>query len=707
MMADNQDASPSIGEGKSGRGRSEKATASPQDQMASASAFSPASFAHPDDNVLPPRPLADKLVEAFFDRVHLNFHIFHRGSFQVQYESLWTNGRSDREMSLPESGWMCALFMVFVLGAQSLERDNLPEATAIQRQYLSIVIKEGLQRLILTATLTNVHALALLGLYQHNAGERNTAWMLLGHASRMSVALGMQRDSDNAHYDYITRNSRRMTWWTLYLFEQNLSFILGRPSATSTIDISAGHPDEGIIDGNDAPPGYLHNAVKLADIAARIKRFVASISPSYNDPRRLGDTTAMALQLDRLLLRWERNLPPHLQPSAPFATAKHSRTVQLLHAAHRHLRSVLGRPYLLCTINHDLVHRASYTGSETSFIPAVIRELAATSISAARTCMQVIAELAKHDRLEGELWYDFYYLHHASLVLCLPFLLDSDNARQSLDRATVSYALNLARQSRLAPTYRILINVSIQFATIVGIGPDDDPSRPSSPRRSAETLFNDTLQPSTNDDIDQNELISGWPSGVSYEGSQHSALPAGSGLLSSTTSAPGLSATTISFDPLGMHTDPDRSLADYRLRPEATHSWSLLPVLGNEAESQPLSLEQLLSIQPSSFLPDHSNNTRQQPGEVSFSDMFNFGYEQPAPPMQDRRESHSMWTGRNDGSSTGVTGDPGGQDSSSLGLGDLSWDFFGALGSNEMGDRDVGGSNDFSSAESGRWDGAW
>jgi len=58
---------------------------------------------------------------------------------------------------------MCALHGLYPW-CSITGRDNRPEAAAIRRRYLTAVVREGLQRVVLTATLANVHALALLGL---------------------------------------------------------------------------------------------------------------------------------------------------------------------------------------------------------------------------------------------------------------------------------------------------------------------------------------------------------------------------------------------------------------------------------------------------------------------------------------------------------------------------------------------------------------
>jgi proline utilization trans-activator len=693
MAAELEETSPSVRETFNAACRSDTDTIpSPQDRTTPRSILGSASGELRD--LLPPRRLADRLVDAFFDRVHLNFHLFDRSTFRVQYESLWSTGRiSGPGSTVPESGWTCVLYMVFVLGAQSLERDNLQEASAIQRQYLTIVVREGLQRVVLTATLANVHALALLGLYQHNAGERNTAWMLVGHASRMAIALGIQRDGENANFDYITRNTRRTTWWTLNLFEQNLSFILGRPSATSTIDVSALFPDDDFSNGGDTPHGFLQQAVKLGDISAQIKRFIASISTHFAAPYRLIETTDMANQLDQVLSRWELSLPQHLQSSAPFATPRHRRSVQLLHATCSHLRSVLGRPYLLCRINHQLDHRSAPFdfGDPSQTLAPAIEKLAQISLMGARRCMSVLADLADHGCLEGELWYDYYYIHHASLILSLPFLIDPHDSQHASDRAMISTALNLAKHSRLAPTYRILVNVSIQFADIVGIGPDDDPSRPPSPRRPVGQTLTELNQAARANNGRVNDNFSDWDSELQHTILENNlnAVGMGTGTISNPL-LPGLSsdhhATTISNNNSQFVSNP------------TANSWSLLPILNDVSESQPFSLEQLLSTHIPSLLPDNSYNAEQQLDEVLFTDMFNFGYEVPTGSAESRRQSGLGPPGIGQ-SGLGVSetqGEGSGRDTSGIGmnLGDFSWDFFGGnngFGTNETGDTRLDG----------------
>jgi hypothetical protein len=85
----------------------------------------------------------------------------------------------------------------------------------IQRHYLDLV-QSRMHQLLSAATLINVQALLLLQLYQHNCTERNSAFMLLGCASRMAMALGMHRGGTNqvGGFDTLEREVRKRVWWT-------------------------------------------------------------------------------------------------------------------------------------------------------------------------------------------------------------------------------------------------------------------------------------------------------------------------------------------------------------------------------------------------------------------------------------------------------------------------------------------------------------
>lgn len=446
--------------------------------------------------LVPPREISDKLVQAFFDRLHTNYILFHRGTFHTRYESIWQ--RSPIYRYEREPGWLCSLFMVFVFGAQLLEHEGLEDAAGLQRKFLRHV-RERFHHLALTANLPNVQALLLLQLYEHNAGERNTSWILLGQAARMSIALGMHREGTSHNFDAIERNTRRMVWFTLYSFEQFTSLQLGRPSTIKALEVNVHLPDESVLDGSDYPPDYINHASKLLDLTSKVRHFATAASPNCFDDVFLTSMVDSLTTISKELNTWYTRLPRHLRPEWSFISPRHLRAVLLLHANYHHIASVLTRPYLLAKVDHDIRHQAD-SGSNLPAVTASTVTLAQDCITSSVAVADMLHRLSSESLLEGLGWTDFYYLYHAMLALCLDFLgrphLSVANEWTVRDRsisANVSFMIEMCQTHQLGPTYRILSQVAIQLAYIVGLGGDDGMSRDESEHIEGKAISHDEM----------------------------------------------------------------------------------------------------------------------------------------------------------------------------------------------------------------------
>jgi proline utilization trans-activator len=426
-------------------------------------------------DLLPPRDQSDSLVRSFFDRVHPNYLLFHRGMFQVSYESLW-HTKAGQAVE-PELGWVCSLFMILVFGAQALEQKGLEEANKIQRRYLAMV-RDEYQHLAFTATLANVQALLLLQLHEFNAGERNTAWMLLGQAARMAIALGMHREGSHGTFDALERNTRRMVFWTMYMFDHKVSSILGRPLTLDPKEVNTKLLDEQIIDGGDYPPGYMSNAMALTLISSRVKTFMSTVYKKHLYEAELSPTCDKAAHILQELSAWKAQLPQHLHPGWQFIFPRQHRAVLLLHVYYNHIKCVVTRPYLLAKINRDIERQSLVESPGAVPVNAAIASLSQDCRFAAKEAADNIQQLASNRLLEGVLWLDFFYLQHAMLVMSLAFLgQPHDNEQESVmdaaHRTAVTSLIRLCQTTKLAPTYSILCRVAISFAHIVGIDTED------------------------------------------------------------------------------------------------------------------------------------------------------------------------------------------------------------------------------------------
>jgi proline utilization trans-activator len=419
------------------------------------------------EEFLPARNIADALVRAFFDRVHSNYPLFHRSMFQLRYEALWK--RKSEQLRELNPGWVCCLAAIFLFGAQVLERHDRDQSLLIQKRYLNLA-RSYFSRMIASTSLLNVQALMLLQLYEHQAGERNAAWMLLGCASRMAVALGMHRENTNSTFDPIERNTRKMVWWTLYQFELTLSIILGRPSSIDEAQITVQLPDEFMWDGGDSAPQYAEFKLKLSKIAIRGRHIMYSspLDLSTNAaPPPIGEAQRLLGELNG----WYAALPHHLRPESNMGHGILRRKILLLHIAYHHGRCLVTRPHLIYKVNIE-INNLRPESSQMSVVPDSVLELSRDGLHSAAEVGRYFEELARTNSVDGISWLDPYYAYHAVMVLALDSLAKSvnhvDPPEEVARKAATKSIVTCLRSTKLSPTYQLLAKVAEQFAAIVG-----------------------------------------------------------------------------------------------------------------------------------------------------------------------------------------------------------------------------------------------
>jgi hypothetical protein len=146
---------------------------------------------HPDGNynqntigdLLPSRSLADALVSAYFDNVHMYLPLFHRSIFQYQLGATYSR-QSELLKDCRDVGWLVCLAMVFAFGCEQLQEHDPEQANALKSKYLEFT-KTYFRKLLTSTSLANVQALMMLHLHHHTLGQKSTSWLLVGLAARM------------------------------------------------------------------------------------------------------------------------------------------------------------------------------------------------------------------------------------------------------------------------------------------------------------------------------------------------------------------------------------------------------------------------------------------------------------------------------------------------------------------------------------------
>lgn len=416
---------------------------------------------------LPGKATAETLVGWFFEHVHSNYPLFHRTIFAQRFDSMWTSNTHPDES---DPGWICVLCLVFVFGAQACDPFG-KQFGAIQKRYLRIV-RSYVDHLVSTTSLQNIQALMLLQLYYHNAGERNASWMYLGCAARMAIALGMHREGANVGFDALEQNIRKQIFWTVYVFERNLSIIFGRPSAFEEREITISFPEDAI-ESSIGVPGLTAVTVSLTRLAFRAKQEIYNASQVHKSDA--ADTvTALARRLLQDLQVWYNTLPAHLRVGRPASHAQQARAVLLLEIIFHHTRSLVTRPLLISRVNKqiDMVEQASTSERAYATMSEEALHMADQCVADAHQVVVLGLRLIKEGLFNGTSWLDVYYLYQSCFVVCfnfMPQLADfpepSEDAQRKSDVEDIYTAM---RNRPLAATFRTFTQVGSQFAALVG-----------------------------------------------------------------------------------------------------------------------------------------------------------------------------------------------------------------------------------------------
>jgi proline utilization trans-activator len=420
-------------------------------------------------SLLPSKEVTDTFVEAYFDRVHPNYLLFHRPTFQRRYESMWSQPHI--LMRDIEPGWICCIFMILVFGAQALEERDARQSMQIQRHYL-VLVQGRMHQLISATTLINVQAILLVQLYQHNCTERNSAFMLLGCASRMSMALGMHREGTSGGFDNMEREVRKRVWWTAYMFEQNQCAILGRPCAIDDSEVNVSFPDELMLDGGSSvPPGYVEYSVRLIRLLSDIRRKIyAAQTSSTQQGEQPKMTIAVQFLLD--LDSWHHSLPSTLRLECMSPVPRHRRAVILLHVYFHNTQALVTRPFILRKVGVQLARKLGrHVRSQDLDKEELNLSYACGTYSKKATLL--LHQLIVTGMFDGVQWIDAYYIYHSVFILALDFLArpwdEQDTPEDLARKQAVRDVMGALQKVKLCPTFTVLTQVALQLAKIVGI----------------------------------------------------------------------------------------------------------------------------------------------------------------------------------------------------------------------------------------------
>jgi hypothetical protein len=399
---------------------------------------------------LPPREVADALVDLFFERVHCDFPIFHRALFQEAYEGMWSYHPDT------EAAWLMSLSMVFVLGLEAASQSStrvpgLRNKDELRKQYLSKT-QDLLLEVISGSMLSNVQALMLYCRYLHITRNRDACWNITGSAIRVAIAIGLHRNGVHTKCSPLERELRKRIWWTLYAFERMECSSLGRTSAIDDDECNVGIPTEGLLDmGDTTPLGYV-------DALSELMKILGSICKHQYGLEELSrDQIEFAVMTSNILESWYSRLPSHLRLES-YSPKSHLRGIYLLHIQYHYTVTLLYRPFLLSLATKPQPPDQRNTTASSPY--------AKRGVASAKAAVSILDQLFRAGLFNSKTCWDVYFIEAICMILAMGRLAD-DNELKNDDAIlkSLSTCVHILRECKeFSPTMQRFAVVTTDFA---------------------------------------------------------------------------------------------------------------------------------------------------------------------------------------------------------------------------------------------------
>lgn len=182
-------------------------------------------------DILPKRPVCDRLLEAYIGASEGLYRVVHLPTFRQEYENYW-QGKGHCEAFLPRLLCMMSIGSRFETEARGLGHDRLdsvhaPTALALVRNWLDGLRGKHLVDInTLQAEVLLVHAQRTITMHHQES------WAQLGLIVRMAMTMGLHRDpSEFTHLTPFVAENRRKLWYTIMDMDLHVALQCNLPCA--------------------------------------------------------------------------------------------------------------------------------------------------------------------------------------------------------------------------------------------------------------------------------------------------------------------------------------------------------------------------------------------------------------------------------------------------------------------------------------------
>ncbi|KAF1929226.1 uncharacterized protein M421DRAFT_134642 [Didymella exigua CBS 183.55] len=416
-----------------------------------------APYTAPENFSLLPRELADRLMQLYWDRVHLLYPVLHRRSFEQAYQDLWRPTAQHHLHYRPSSAlglgaaagpsspvFHCALNAALALGMQF---SDLPLGEKERLSSACLAKSKDLLKMDLfdQGSLALVQTLLLLTQYFQSTNWPSKCWTAIGLACRLAQGLDLHIDKALPGQRALTPDEhemRRRVWHGCVTLDIVVSMTLGRPAMllgskarSLPRPLESGEEDVPILAASNTNPSsidFFTETVKLYRIVGRILLNVYRSNDEHSENMGAAEEERnkdVTMELNEELAYLAENLPAALkwrqstgddkaaglverQPTGgDKAAGLFERQSHVLHVRFLHARILLFRPsYLTFCRRHQSGHGPDGIATSTESYPEPLQ-----------TALDLIAAINEYSATDatGAWWYNVFYTRTAAMVVLL------------------------------------------------------------------------------------------------------------------------------------------------------------------------------------------------------------------------------------------------------------------------------------------------
>ncbi|ETS64202.1 hypothetical protein PaG_01441 [Moesziomyces aphidis] len=367
------------------------------------------------------------LLESFFEFHLTSYPILHPATFRAQLQGT---------VCPPQSpAWPMLVNMVFALGA--FERRVSAEEVDVDTVFYERAKQLYNAVLFDKAEIMSVQALTLMATYCQKKNLFSSAWMVLGSALRMAIAMGLHSEAALQARDMpaFDREFGRRLWYTLFTMEADTCVSMARPNGLLSINADVAPPqnvdETAMSPTSDELPSEVSEATLSSTLAIHAK-FASKISMPLQARLMKGPnpTIEEVRAFDLKTEEFVDSLPDYMDDGyAGPRPASFSVASARLRWRCNNFRMVMFRPFLLS--NSVAAAAARDRGAPRPALrPAVKQAIALCRRMASNNIRSISAFWDSHPHNQAMAWHAIYFLTQSALVP-LVSLLDEPSSEEA------------------------------------------------------------------------------------------------------------------------------------------------------------------------------------------------------------------------------------------------------------------------------------